>query len=280
MCSLNRKESSHYHYCSLSSDSAENFNQLSVTIGVILNRETSVRKVDKGPSADDTAGIQKFQKFWGDKAELRRFKDGTILDCVVWGGNVAGIGSKRVPRGEEITEEIVRYILKTHMPFNCNIDGGKVVAIANQLQGILPTGIVDDDNGNEQKWPYPSARYDAVTMFRKAVESVDSLRGILTSKLQGMPLVIESLSAATPLLRYSSYFPPVAHPIIDGSKTALNAYAGVTLSRIVSPLKIIATLQKSSKWPSDLVAIRNIKCAMLLRLSNILLETYQVCAWV
>jgi U3 small nucleolar RNA-associated protein 22 len=25
-----------------------------------------------------------FREFWGDKAELRRFKDGSILEAVVW----------------------------------------------------------------------------------------------------------------------------------------------------------------------------------------------------
>jgi U3 small nucleolar RNA-associated protein 22 len=39
--------------------------------------------VDKGPSAD-APQAEEFRRFWGKKAELRRFKDGSILECVVW----------------------------------------------------------------------------------------------------------------------------------------------------------------------------------------------------
>ena len=39
--------------------------------------------VEKGPSAD-SAEAKEFKKFWGQKSELRRFRDGSILECVVW----------------------------------------------------------------------------------------------------------------------------------------------------------------------------------------------------
>lgn len=35
-----------------------------------------------GPAADDTEEADKFKAFWGNKAELRRFKDGRILIAV------------------------------------------------------------------------------------------------------------------------------------------------------------------------------------------------------
>ncbi|CAI5527769.1 unnamed protein product [Closterium sp. Naga37s-1] len=66
-----------------------------VLIGVSLaSPDTALRLVDKGPSADNKAEALKFRAFWGPKAELRRWKDGTITEavgaCVLCGGEGGG----------------------------------------------------------------------------------------------------------------------------------------------------------------------------------------------
>ena len=35
-----------------------------------------------GPAADDTAAA--FRAFWSEKSELRRFKDGAVIEAVMW----------------------------------------------------------------------------------------------------------------------------------------------------------------------------------------------------
>ena len=42
--------------------------------------------MDHGPAADepDQSTTNRFCEFWGDKAELQRFKDGRIIESVVW----------------------------------------------------------------------------------------------------------------------------------------------------------------------------------------------------
>ncbi|EFJ32360.1 hypothetical protein SELMODRAFT_407792 [Selaginella moellendorffii] len=56
-----------------------------IQIGAILNDiENAYRMVDVGPSADKKEESAKFRSFWGKKAELRRFKDGTIAEAVGW----------------------------------------------------------------------------------------------------------------------------------------------------------------------------------------------------
>jgi U3 small nucleolar RNA-associated protein 22 len=64
-----------------------------VTIGVILDNDHAHRRVDKGDDVNDDKSseindqsIEKesFRSFWGQKSELRRFKDGSIVDAVVW----------------------------------------------------------------------------------------------------------------------------------------------------------------------------------------------------
>lgn len=53
-----------------------------MNIGLLLNFVRSRSVIDMGPAADDTEEADKFKAFWGNKAELRRFKDGRILIAV------------------------------------------------------------------------------------------------------------------------------------------------------------------------------------------------------
>jgi hypothetical protein len=51
-------------------------------VGLDLDPAHAARIVDRGPAADDAAAAAAFRAFWGDKAELRRFKDGSIVEAV------------------------------------------------------------------------------------------------------------------------------------------------------------------------------------------------------
>ncbi|KAG4304633.1 hypothetical protein PORY_002026 [Pneumocystis oryctolagi] len=55
-----------------------------IYIGILIDQENSQRIVERGPSPEDIDATKKFQEFWGKKSELRRFKDGSILESVVW----------------------------------------------------------------------------------------------------------------------------------------------------------------------------------------------------
>jgi hypothetical protein len=64
------------------------------TIGLSLVPENTSRILDKGPPPTDKEAAAAFREFWGDRAELRRFKDGSILEAVVW-EQPAGYGCTR-----------------------------------------------------------------------------------------------------------------------------------------------------------------------------------------
>ena len=55
-----------------------------IWVGIILDPDNASRLVDLGPSSDDDALAKDFRAFWGDRAELRRFKDGRICESIVW----------------------------------------------------------------------------------------------------------------------------------------------------------------------------------------------------
>ncbi|KAF2169533.1 hypothetical protein M409DRAFT_19946 [Zasmidium cellare ATCC 36951] len=76
-----------------------------VTIGLVVNADTARRTVDHGPSAENKAETAEFRKFWGEKAELRRFKDGSILESLVWANPESGMS---------VNEQVIRYTLGHH----------------------------------------------------------------------------------------------------------------------------------------------------------------------
>ncbi len=53
-------------------------------IGLVLDGEQAWRMVEHGPSSQDTEKAEQFRAFWGKMSELRRFKDGRVLESVVW----------------------------------------------------------------------------------------------------------------------------------------------------------------------------------------------------
>jgi U3 small nucleolar RNA-associated protein 22 len=53
-------------------------------IGLLIDAEQSGRLVDFGPPAEDVSEGKLFKELWGNKAEVRRFRDGSIREAVVW----------------------------------------------------------------------------------------------------------------------------------------------------------------------------------------------------
>ena len=109
---------------------------------------------------------------------------------------------------------------------------------------------------------------------RSAVESLDGLRLILTSKIKGLPLFIEKLSGTSSHLRYTSLFPVLPHPFaLSGSekKTTLKSIAGSCVNKLAAPISILASLESSGHWPSiSSVAFEQTKSAYFIKLSELL----------
>ncbi len=91
-----------------------------VTIGLSLNADNAFRTVDRGPAADDAPRAGDFQRLWGDRSEVRRFKDGSIVHAVVW--DTTGRGKGALPW------LITRHLLHLH----AGVDPNAVEFIGDQ----------------------------------------------------------------------------------------------------------------------------------------------------
>ncbi|KAK4990871.1 U3 snoRNP protein [Elasticomyces elasticus] len=158
----------------------------------IVNPDNVNRAVDHGPSAESKQEAAAFRKFWGEKAELRRFKDGSILESLVWSTG---------PQSLSVIEQIVSFLLERHF--------GKATSEATTFLGSGYARLLRGPQGLGQFQPLMEAF--------KTLE--DDIRG-----MEGMPLTIRQISPSHPLLSYTSLGVPIL-----SNKSIMKEPADVTL---------------------------------------------------
>src|SRR3569833_3886306 len=143
------------------------------------------RQVDHGPAAEDKKQARRFRQFWGEKAELRRFKDGRIVETLIWKNS----------RPYELCQEIMRYISKLHL----HLDMDDLEFLGEGFASLLPI------------------KYSDSPSFAAARLAFEQLERDLRA-LEDLPLQIRHLAPITPELRLASIKPPA----VNSATAALN----------------------------------------------------------
>lgn len=162
---------------------------LSFTIGVRLNPDESEKLVTKGPNNDDDEAGARFRAFWGQKASLRRFKDGTIQHCVVWS----------LENNEPVVVSIIRSAISTHI--------SPETALSTDISGyhvLLPIPLV------------PAATSQGITnthTFGSLKGAFDDLAKLVASL--DLPLGVKSLMPASAGLRNTALLQPVPFAMLS-----------------------------------------------------------------
>lgn len=203
-----------------------------LTIGVIYNPSQATRILDVGPATNKTAEVEAFRKLWGDKAELRRFKDGSIAESIVW--DIA-----RPEEASRIPGRIVHHILKRHAGLSevdiKSLSSDQAWSNIIQIPQSAREGVAV--NGSEKLG------------FRPIMESYDELYKLLKDVDDELPLAILNVSPVTEMLRYSAPFIP--HPI-DLDRIA----SSPACLQHIPTAAITVQFESSPRWPDDLSAIQ------------------------
>lgn len=110
-------------------------------IGIKLNPENAINIVEKGPQSNQPEA-EGFRKFWGNRAEIRRFKDGSITESVLWCSADTPMGEKRL-----ICQNIMTFLLKLH--FNVGVE--KLNCIASQFDVTIRNIFNENIETNEER---------------------------------------------------------------------------------------------------------------------------------
>lgn len=145
---------------------------LRVSVHIIFDPANASRQVDHGPPAEEKKEAEKFRRFWGEKSELRRFKDGSILETLIWTSTTPA----------ELCEEIVRYILPLHLKITANSVG--LTFFGSGFASLVPSSQAD------------TAAFSAArTAFETFEQDVRALEDIPLHVRQIAPICAELRSA-------------------------------------------------------------------------------------
>ncbi|KAK3990963.1 putative nucleolar protein 6 [Cladorrhinum sp. PSN332] len=154
-------------------------------IGILFDPQNMARTVDKGPTAgasiEEREECENFRKFWGDKAELRRFERDTIRETLVWGAKTPF----------DLCEEIMRYILARHLRIGNIRDD--IDFYGNGLDALLSLKPSDATLYNEARTAFGTFEHDIRT-------------------LEDLPLRPRQIAPICPELRHASIKPPTLKP--------------------------------------------------------------------
>uniref|UniRef100_A0A8C4UBK7 Nucleolar protein 6 n=1 Tax=Falco tinnunculus TaxID=100819 RepID=A0A8C4UBK7_FALTI len=226
-----------------------------LTFGLLFVPGFADSTLEKGPQADHPEALD-FRTFWGEKAELRRFQDGSICEAVVWEANT--VSQKRL-----IPEQIIKHLLKLH----ADIPESSICYMGALLESVIRTGKEVSGLGEEA--------------MVNVVCSYDDLSRKLWN-LKGLPLTVTAVQGVHPAFRYTDVFPPIPmKPIYDfhtrvKTKHLLLPSEEKPCPAYIAPLRIICHMEGSGQWPQDKEAIKRIKAAFHLQLAELLQQQHQL----
>ncbi|KAI0067104.1 Nrap protein [Artomyces pyxidatus] len=218
-----------------------------IYVGLIYDSANAFRLVDHGPAAADaeTRAAEDFRELWGeDKAELRRFKDGSIVESVVW--NV-----KDADERAQVPVMVVRHVLARHFA----IGADAVQSWQPAYDGLLK--LPQEISSVYLAAGRPAGFKSALTAFDDLVKAIKALDDQL-------PLAVLNVSPVSEYLRYTSVFAPVAF-------TQSTASVLPPCARYMPVMNTIIEFEKSARWPDDLRAIQKMKLAFFERLATALM---------
>ncbi|CRG83267.1 hypothetical protein PISL3812_00618 [Talaromyces islandicus] len=141
-----------------------------IYIGLQLNSENVNRLVDHGPPVESQSEALSFREFWGEKSELRRFRDGRILESLVWSEQ------------ESVVDQIIVYSLCRHL---------KVSTDSLRCFG---------DEFDRALLQFSGSRSHTPSLFQKIYDAFQSLQSSLQN-MDDIPLLIRQLRPSSTALR-------------------------------------------------------------------------------
>ncbi|XP_066905106.1 nucleolar protein 6 [Halyomorpha halys] len=222
-----------------------------ISIGIMLNHETALSLIDKGPQSNE-AGAEEFREFWGDKCDLRRFKDGTVCESVVWGDAESTVEYRR-----GIVNKIVSYLLNTKLDMKFPIIPSEPFQLVTACKSDGSTFKREEE-------------------CRKVHLAFEDLARQLRD-LPDLPLQVVSVHCISPVYRFTDPFPPekpffrknIAPFVNDPVKGRIFPEDGKFPYQLqyISPIDLVLQLSVTQKWPDDVKAGKRLITAFNIAIS-------------
>ncbi|KAJ5772055.1 hypothetical protein N7520_002584 [Penicillium odoratum] len=210
-----------------------------LSVGLLLDADNVSRVVDHGPAAEEKEEVASFREFWGDKSELRRFKDGSILESLVWSDQ---------PSEDSIVLQILAYVFQRHF---------QITEDDFSFTGDEYDDLLFDEGDGILAYSSPP--------FQSIKEAFNDLERSIGT-MEEVPLTIRHLAPASPLLRYTALrvqTPGGAQEPADivlqfeSSSRWPDDFAAIQMTKAAFLLKIGDSLESSGAASSCRVGLEN-----------------------
>lgn len=207
----------------------------SVHIGLVLDPAEAEKLVVFGPLAS-SEDAKEFVLFWGGRASLRKFKDGTICHCVVF----------EASNERPVALQMVQHLFLVHLDAFC---ASRVVLVGLGAQKWLPVAALA---GAKKSLPTASLGFTALR------SSFDGLQKTLLL-LTGLPMPVKNVLPAGPAFRVASTLTPVPWAVANPDFFQ----------------DAIIEFESLLRWPDRLAALEAAKTAFLVKIHKSLPESYR-----
>lgn len=189
-----------------------NFQEETVAFGLVLHPQYALDVIIKGPAANDNEAANEFKKFWGEKSELRRFQDGTVIEACLWETPTSSLRHKRL-----IVKNIVLYLLNHHF----NITEKHIAYAADQFDfAYILDEIFFQLNPDETK----DTEHLSSAIIRNFDELAKKIRGL--ENKNSLPLDISTILGISSIFSYTDVhaMQPVCKEFFDRDKRIFQGY--------------------------------------------------------
>ncbi|KAG7388325.1 Nucleolar protein 6 [Phytophthora pseudosyringae] len=228
--------------------------QRKVAIGLRINPDNALRIVDKGPSAEDKVASAQFRRFWRGRSELRRFKDGAIIEAMVW----EGIGTENRHR---VLDAIVNFIIPAHCP---QLTSSQIktsnAALYSALDVEEPARL---KKANASNASFESTMNSVAKLWVIFNGFAKTLRG-----LDSLPLKVSDVLPVHPAFRYTSLFPVQPHPLAYSKGEKMDAAPMAHVNTVLEPLVLHLKFERSSAWPNEKMALMHAKTGFYVHIGH------------
>lgn len=219
----------------------------SAAVGVTLDPAAAGRLVDVGPAQTQAGACRAFRALWGERATLRRFRDGAVCEAAAWDDVAKAHGRQAI------------------VP----------AAALAVLSRLLPAAECACPSGAPLQPLVEGPDREAQGALRAAFDAL--ARRLRT--LPGLPLGVRSVAPLGPALRGTEACVLGPHPLArDESSTGSNAGGKkvrrrkggggeeALLERCVEAHDVLLEIEGSGRWPSEPAALAATRGAYVLAL--------------
>ncbi|TDH70104.1 hypothetical protein CCR75_009087 [Bremia lactucae] len=233
-----------------------------VVIGVRVSIDNALRIVDKGPSVDDKAASSEFRHFWRGRSELRRFKDGAILEAIVW-------EDLPTEHRHRVLDVIVQYIVPAHCPQVATADiTTSNTALYSLLDVEKPTSLKAFET-------LPSSFVSTMNSVSMLWKSFNTFAKTLRD-LESLPLKISDVLPVHSAFRATSLFPAQPHPLAYSKGEHVDAVPMAHVTNVLEPLVLHLVFERTSAWPNEKKALMHAKTGFYVQIGHELHSRYQM----